>query len=277
MSKVSIQTEFMFCIQNILASLNSFIYLFIYFKYFYFNSGNEKGTCTCSGYFYDGDSKECKECPAGYMGLNCSITCRYPGFGKQCQEGCKCNAEYCDFRSGCFNMSIENATNLKVKKLSSYSGISVMGSISIITIIIIAKTFVFFLFLILTRILILHLKNKNNPSQTNVAASVLVENDWHNMDVKCPSGLPAKILTKADGQPFIEDLHTTDKQIGNCGERNSEKKTTDVLGNDFDNTDTRDGDNVYMFTFASFGSEMIGNSVHAYSTLQNSYICHFIS
>ncbi|XP_062586985.1 uncharacterized protein LOC134248585 isoform X2 [Saccostrea cucullata] len=233
-------------------------------------NGNEKGICPCSGYFYDKDLKACKECLSGYMGQNCSRPCRYPGFGKQCQEECSCRAENCDFRNGCFNNSVVNATNLKKKNLSSYFKISIMGSIFIITTIVIAIAFVFFLFLILTRILILHLKNKNTLSEPNAAATVLVEKDWYNMDVQCSSDLPAQILTKVDGRPFIEDMHTTDNKIGNCGERNSEKKTTDVLGNDFDNTDTRDGDNVYMFTFASFGSEMMGNSVHAYSTLQNS-------
>ncbi|XP_062622036.1 uncharacterized protein LOC134283541 [Saccostrea cucullata] len=200
------------------------------------------------------------------MGPNCSRTCRYPGFGKQCQQGCNCTAEYCDFRSGCLNMSIENATNVKEKYLSTYSGISVIGSISIITIISIATAFLFFLFLILTRILILHLKNKNTLAQTNAAAAVLVEN----VDVEIPPGLPAQTQTWADVQPFTIDLHTTDNKIGNCGGRNSEENTTEVLGKDFEEAITRNGDNVYMFTFASFGSEMMGNSVHGYSTLQNS-------
>ncbi|XP_061195769.1 multiple epidermal growth factor-like domains protein 11 [Saccostrea echinata] len=45
--------------------------------------------------------------PPGYMGENCSLRCRYPGFGKDCQEECFCKIDYCDYRSGCVNTILE--------------------------------------------------------------------------------------------------------------------------------------------------------------------------
>ncbi|XP_062613790.1 uncharacterized protein LOC134275524 [Saccostrea cucullata] len=60
-------------------------------------------TCSCGGYFFDEKENVCKECPPGYFGRNCLHRCRYPGYGKFCQNVCFCNKEYCDYRSGCVN------------------------------------------------------------------------------------------------------------------------------------------------------------------------------
>lgn len=40
-------------------------------------------------------------CPLGYKGFNCSKTCRFPTFGKRCQNICNCHHTVCDFRYGC--------------------------------------------------------------------------------------------------------------------------------------------------------------------------------
>ena len=44
------------------------------------------------------------ECKDGYMGINCSIKCRYPNYGKGCQSLCKCLEEDCDASIGCANL-----------------------------------------------------------------------------------------------------------------------------------------------------------------------------
>ncbi|XP_061195766.1 uncharacterized protein LOC133203995 [Saccostrea echinata] len=69
-----------------------------------------KGDCNpdhenncCQGFFFDEISNECKECPVGYMGLNCFMECRYPGYGKSCQEECNCSEELCDISTGCID------------------------------------------------------------------------------------------------------------------------------------------------------------------------------
>nr|XP_022291110.1 cell death abnormality protein 1-like [Crassostrea virginica] len=49
-------------------------------------------------------SKEnrCKDCPAGFYGLNCSLKCRYPNYGIDCQKDCsQCGEKLCNFISGC--------------------------------------------------------------------------------------------------------------------------------------------------------------------------------
>ncbi|XP_062586982.1 uncharacterized protein LOC134248584 [Saccostrea cucullata] len=61
---------------------------------------NKEKMC-CYGYFFDGMSNDCKECPLGYMGLNCSFPCRYPSYGYSCQNKCICPEEYCDISTGC--------------------------------------------------------------------------------------------------------------------------------------------------------------------------------
>ncbi|XP_061196767.1 cell death abnormality protein 1-like [Saccostrea echinata] len=41
----------------------------------------------------------------GFFGPNCSSPCRYPNYGKNCQEKCKCAQEFCDIADGCRNSS----------------------------------------------------------------------------------------------------------------------------------------------------------------------------
>lgn len=41
------------------------------------------------------------ECFPGYMGANCSHTCRYPSYGKGCQGVCHCEQEECHAIIGC--------------------------------------------------------------------------------------------------------------------------------------------------------------------------------
>nr|XP_022292800.1 uncharacterized protein LOC111103670 [Crassostrea virginica] len=41
------------------------------------------------------------DCREGYIGVNCSVGCRYPSYGKQCQYACNCSKEDCNKFTGC--------------------------------------------------------------------------------------------------------------------------------------------------------------------------------
>lgn len=42
-------------------------------------------------------------CPPGYIGINCSIECRFPSYGDHCQSECNCSKENCSVSTGCPN------------------------------------------------------------------------------------------------------------------------------------------------------------------------------
>ncbi|XP_062586990.1 uncharacterized protein LOC134248590 [Saccostrea cucullata] len=46
-------------------------------------------------------SGKCKECLPGFVGEHCSHTCRYPSYGKGCQNVCECDQSVCHVVSGC--------------------------------------------------------------------------------------------------------------------------------------------------------------------------------
>ncbi|XP_052709395.1 multiple epidermal growth factor-like domains protein 10 isoform X3 [Crassostrea angulata] len=50
---------------------------------------------------WDEKHLHCKECYPGYLGWNCSEQCRYPNYGRFCQELCKCEEKFCDIATGC--------------------------------------------------------------------------------------------------------------------------------------------------------------------------------
>lgn len=41
------------------------------------------------------------ECMPGFSGENCSSTCPYPTYGRDCQELCNCSKDICDVFTGC--------------------------------------------------------------------------------------------------------------------------------------------------------------------------------
>ncbi|XP_065926925.1 uncharacterized protein [Magallana gigas] len=58
--------------------------------------------CSCgSDLFYDLLSQRCIACPPGYIGINCSIECRFPSYGDHCQSECNCSKENCSVSTGC--------------------------------------------------------------------------------------------------------------------------------------------------------------------------------
>lgn len=45
-------------------------------------------------------------CPLGYIGPNCTLTCRYPSYGQVCQNKCNCEKPHRDHRTGCESMCL---------------------------------------------------------------------------------------------------------------------------------------------------------------------------
>ncbi|XP_078310494.1 uncharacterized protein LOC111105601, partial [Crassostrea virginica] len=40
-------------------------------------------------------------CEVGFMGPNCSLPCRYPSYGINCQSKCICSERLCNISTGC--------------------------------------------------------------------------------------------------------------------------------------------------------------------------------
>lgn len=55
----------------------------------------------CPGTLWNNKTKTCEACMDGYHGENCSISCPYPFFGKECQMICNCSEDLCDISKGC--------------------------------------------------------------------------------------------------------------------------------------------------------------------------------
>lgn len=51
-------------------------------------------TCISIMFYYSG-------CSPGYFGINCTLPCRYPSYGIDCQSECECNKTQCDNTIGC--------------------------------------------------------------------------------------------------------------------------------------------------------------------------------
>jgi hypothetical protein len=67
------------------------------------------------------------DCPAGYIGENCSIPCRYPSFGHACHGRCNCNESDCLITSGCKGWCFHHIyTNFEIKPtILNFFGIAV--------------------------------------------------------------------------------------------------------------------------------------------------------
>ena len=42
------------------------------------------------------------DCALGYQGPKCTMPCRYPNYGRGCQQKCDCGSKNCNPLSGCF-------------------------------------------------------------------------------------------------------------------------------------------------------------------------------
>ncbi|XP_061177283.1 uncharacterized protein LOC133186019 [Saccostrea echinata] len=67
------------------------------------------------------ENNKCESCPVGYQGNNCSVPCRYPNFGKDCQEDCShCDEKWCNPTYGC----ITTVTTNRITKGTTSSSFS---------------------------------------------------------------------------------------------------------------------------------------------------------
>ncbi|XP_061177281.1 uncharacterized protein LOC133186014 [Saccostrea echinata] len=62
--------------------------------------GNSQMSCP-DDTFYNKETGNCTECQPGYIGSKCSIPCRYPNYGHDCQYKCICVQEFCNHIFGC--------------------------------------------------------------------------------------------------------------------------------------------------------------------------------
>ncbi|XP_078313937.1 uncharacterized protein LOC144619539 isoform X2 [Crassostrea virginica] len=47
-------------------------------------------------------TQSCTGCGTGYHGPNCLLACRYPNYGRECQEECYCKEKNCNHVTGWF-------------------------------------------------------------------------------------------------------------------------------------------------------------------------------
>ncbi|XP_062591592.1 cell death abnormality protein 1-like [Saccostrea cucullata] len=74
------------------------------------------GDGPCPGFFkgccpdtrWDPNKDICIECPNGFVGENCSISCKFPYYGKKCEIVCNCNKSSCNVTHGCPTSTNEN-------------------------------------------------------------------------------------------------------------------------------------------------------------------------
>ena len=81
------------------------------------------------------------DCREGYIGVNCTVGCRYPSYGKQCQYACNCSKEDCNKFTGCvmreiheygvYTADIVNHKFLNTSQLTVYICIYISNSPSI--------------------------------------------------------------------------------------------------------------------------------------------------
>ena len=57
------------------------------------------------------------DCPAGFYGLRCNITCSFPNFGQYCLGRCTCLKDQCDYIYGCKIGNIFFHSNIFFKHL----------------------------------------------------------------------------------------------------------------------------------------------------------------
>ncbi|XP_056016989.1 protein draper-like [Ostrea edulis] len=55
----------------------------------------------CPDSKWDERKASCVECSLGFTGVNCSLQCKYPYFGKGCHGICNCSNTTCDPGIGC--------------------------------------------------------------------------------------------------------------------------------------------------------------------------------
>ncbi|XP_078314480.1 uncharacterized protein LOC144619678 [Crassostrea virginica] len=72
----------------------------------------------CPGKVWNISLRSCQPCNIGFHGPNCTITCPFPGYGKDCQLKCRCSESLCSHVDGC-NTSNKELSELSTKEFSS--------------------------------------------------------------------------------------------------------------------------------------------------------------
>nr|XP_034333265.1 uncharacterized protein LOC105328248 [Crassostrea gigas] len=49
----------------------------------------------------DTKTNQCGACLSGYYGPNCTLPCRFPNYGPECQSECDCDKQQCNHTIGC--------------------------------------------------------------------------------------------------------------------------------------------------------------------------------
>ncbi|XP_052707558.1 uncharacterized protein LOC128182843 [Crassostrea angulata] len=63
---------------------------------------------------------KCIDCETGFYGENCSSPCRYPNYGKYCQQDCShCNLDECNSKLGCMSSDIPTSQDYNTSKEKS--------------------------------------------------------------------------------------------------------------------------------------------------------------
>ncbi|XP_078314545.1 uncharacterized protein LOC144619698 isoform X2 [Crassostrea virginica] len=68
------------------------------------------GKMCCTGFVWNPSLELCQPCDEGFHGPNCSLTCLYPSYGKECQLECLCVEPLCSHVEGCMTSTEETST-----------------------------------------------------------------------------------------------------------------------------------------------------------------------
>ncbi|XP_078321111.1 uncharacterized protein LOC111110892 isoform X2 [Crassostrea virginica] len=63
-------------------------------------------------------TNKCIDCPAGFYGPRCNVTCPFPNFGQDCLSICTCIKDQCNYIYGCkigFQTTPPNSSTTKTK------------------------------------------------------------------------------------------------------------------------------------------------------------------
>ncbi|XP_052707793.1 cell death abnormality protein 1-like [Crassostrea angulata] len=65
---------------------------------------------------YNPTIQNCTDCPSGYYGSNCWYSCRYPGYGVECQKECHCPKKACNHVIGCLDYALDDKERGREKR-----------------------------------------------------------------------------------------------------------------------------------------------------------------
>ncbi|XP_052681419.1 multiple epidermal growth factor-like domains protein 10 [Crassostrea angulata] len=90
-------------------------------------TGRIEGKCYAN-HMWDSEEGQCKPCPQGYFGINCTSKCLMPFYGLKCKSTCNCTDDKCHHIQGCneiqsvtdsYGSTVENDTNMTGKTFTT--------------------------------------------------------------------------------------------------------------------------------------------------------------